>query len=134
MPGREPNRWKMNLQLLTMLVTIQTIHKKKQSRHQTTNQRTNNHRNRLENKRKKLQKDFLRALVPEATHQTTPFEYRTEPDRIKIDKIFALFNRHYLPKRTNTTLEEIPSAQNNQTNKHSREKLIELEKNQLFGC
>ena len=35
----------------------------------------------------------------EETHQITQSEYRTEPDKSKIDKLIKLYNRFYLPKR-----------------------------------
>ena len=50
-------------------------------------------------KEEKIQQDFLWALEPEATHQITKSECRTNPNKIKIKKLFKLYNRYYLPKR-----------------------------------
>ena len=37
--------------------------------------------------KEKIQKDFLWALGPKATHQRTRSDYRTDPDNIKFKKI-----------------------------------------------
>ena len=49
-------------------------------------------------KEEKMQQDFLWALGPEATHQKTKPEYRTDPDNIKIDNLKKPYNKFYLPK------------------------------------
>ena len=89
------------------LKDLNNIWKKRRYRHWTANQRRNTERNRKGGKRKKIQQDFLWALGPEAAHQTAQSEHQIKPDKIKIDKLIKLQNRYYLPKRTNTTLEEI---------------------------
>ena len=75
-----------------MVRLIQTIYEKElQYTHWTTNQRRNNYRNRMEKKqKKKKQQDFLCALRPKAINQITQSEYRTEPDKIEIDKLIKL--------------------------------------------
>ena len=44
-------------------------------------------------KEEKIEQDFLWALGPEATHQLTQSENRTDPKNIKIDKLFKLYDR-----------------------------------------
>ena len=50
-------------------------------------------------KKEKIQHGFLSALAPEATHQKRRSEHRTEPEKIKTDKLINLYNRYFLPKR-----------------------------------
>ena len=50
-------------------------------------------------KQKNIQQDFLWALRPEPTHQTTKSQNRSDPDNIKIDKLIKLHNKYYLAKR-----------------------------------
>ena len=54
--------------------------------------------NKWNTKQKKIQQDFLWALGPEATHQITKSDYRTDPDNIRIDKLIKPYNRNSLPK------------------------------------
>ena len=68
-------------------------------------------------KEKKVQQDFLSALEPEATHQITRSEYRTQPDKIKTDKLIKLYNRHYLPKRNKNNSRKF-SEQNKPIRQH----------------
>ena len=58
-------------------------------------------------KEEKIQKDFLWALRHKATHRITRSEYQTEPDKIKIDKLFNYKTDNTCRKETNTTHEEI---------------------------
>ena len=51
-----------------------------------------NYRNRMEYKRRKDTTRFFWALGHESTNEITPFKYRTEPDKIKIDKLIKLYN------------------------------------------
>ena len=55
-------------------------------------------------KEQKIERDFLRALGPEATHQITRSEWRTELDKIKVDKLLNLYSRCYLSKRSKYNL------------------------------
>ena len=50
-------------------------------------------------KEEKIPQDFLLALGPEATHQKTQSEFRTDLDNIKKAKIIKLYNSYYQPKR-----------------------------------
>ena len=49
-------------------------------------------------KEEKIQQDFLWALGPEATHQMTPSEVRTDRHNIKVDKFIKCYNGYYLLK------------------------------------
>ena len=53
----------------------------------------NNDRNRMEHLRRNDTKDFLWTLGPDATHQITQSEHRTDLDKIKIEKLIKLYNR-----------------------------------------
>ena len=57
-------------------------------------------------KEEKIKQDFLWAQRLEATHQIPRSEYRTDPENIKIDKLFKLYNRHYLPQKKRKTIHE----------------------------
>ena len=62
--------------------------------HQTTYVKLYNINHRQETaKEEKIQQDFLWALGPEATHQITQSENRTEPDNIKLEKLIKLYSR-----------------------------------------
>ena len=51
-------------------------------------------------KAKKIQQEYSWwALGPEATHQITKSDYRTDSDNIELDKLLKLYNRYYLPER-----------------------------------
>ena len=95
MAGRQGDRWVKNMQLSTMVKTVQTIYRKKtRYRFWTTNQRRKNDRNRMGYKRRKIQRKLLGALGPEATNQITRSECRTEMDKIKNRKLIKLYNRY----------------------------------------
>ena len=120
MPGRERDRWEKNLKLPTMVRAIQTKNEKKlRDSYWTTNQRRNNHQERMECKRKKYNK-FFWALGAEATHQLTRSEYRTEPDKIKNDKLINSYNRYYLRKRNEYNSRGDFFGRSKQTRKHGK--------------
>ena len=50
-------------------------------------------------KEEEIEQNFVWVLGPETTHQKTRSEYRTESDKIKIDKLIKLYYRYYLLKR-----------------------------------
>ena len=84
-----------------------------------------------EEEEEKIQQDFLLAVGPEARHQITRYEYRTEPDNFKIDKFFKLYNRYYIPKgnKYNSRGEFFWAKQTDtETPDDHWEKLIEREK------
>ena len=64
-------------------------------------------------KEEKIQRDFLWALGLNAAHQIPQSEYRTDSDIIKIDKIFKLYNRHYLPKSNKYNSQVLFSGETN---------------------
>ena len=69
---------------------------------------------------KKIQQDFLWTLGPEATHQITRCEYRTELDTIKVDKQIKLYNRCYLPKTKKSSLRRGFIGQSKQLRKYPK--------------
>ena len=50
-------------------------------------------------KENKIQQAFLWALEPEATHQKTKSEYRTDPDNTRNYKLKKLYNVYSSPER-----------------------------------
>ena len=59
-------------------------------------------------KQEKIQQGFLWALGPEARHQITRSDYRTDQDNIRQDKTIKIYITDTAQrKETNTTQEEI---------------------------
>ena len=63
-------------------------------------------------KKEKIQEDFLWELGPKAMQQNTRPDCRTEPVKLKIDKILKLYNRHFYREDTNKIHEEIFGQKN----------------------
>ena len=90
-------------------------------------------------KEQKIQQDFLWALGPGTTRKAPRSKYRSELDKIKIDKVFKLYTSYYLPKM-NKYISRGDSFWAKQTDTETPEgdweKLIKLAKNaffQIFG-
>ena len=88
----------------------------------------------MEHKRRKCNREFVWALGPEATHQKTRSEYRTKPEKNKIDKLIKLDNRNYSPKRNKLNSRDFSRAKqtDTETQEDQWEKNIDLTKKSVF--
>ena len=87
------------LQLSTMVRTIQTKNEKKDIKIGPLIKEDTMTGTEWDTKEENIQQEVLWALAPKATHQKTRSKYRTQPDKIKIDKIIKLYYRYNSPKR-----------------------------------
>ena len=82
-----------------------------------------------------IQEDFKWGIGPEALHQMTRAEYKTEPDTIAVKDLIRLFNEYFLPKR-NTYHNRGEFFWKKQTESETPEdfwrRLIEIEKECAF--
>ena len=58
-------------------------------------------------KENEIQEDFIWGIGPEALHQMTRAEYKTDPDKTKIKDLIRLFNDIFFQKEIRTIIAEI---------------------------
>ena len=71
-------------------------------------------------KETEIQEDFIWGIVPEALHQMTRAEYKTEPYSIAMKDLIMLFNEYFLPKRNSYHNRGEFSGQNRPKRKHPK--------------
>ena len=77
-----------------------------------------------------IQEDFIWEVRPEALHQITRAEYKTEPDSIKIKDLIRLYTEHYLKKRNTYHNRDFfwVKESENETSEEFWRRIIEIEK------
>ena len=77
-----------------------------------------------------MKQDLFLALGHKATHQLGRCDYQTEPDILKLDKLFKLYNRYYLRKSNKCNSRDFFRSKqtDTQTPDDYRRNLIELQK------
>ena len=84
MPGREKKRWEKTLHLSTMFERMEQYTKENDTDIGPLIKEDTMTGTERDTKEGKIQQDFLWALGPEAMHQITRSEYRTEPNRSEL--------------------------------------------------